>query len=119
MAIVLVVDDDEGVRQLLVMILQQSGYDVLWACNGLEALMVYSSYRAHFDLVLTDIDMPQMNGLELVARIRASDPFRKILLMSGREPDSPELPENCPVLLKPFLPNQLIAAIDSALKAGT
>jgi CheY-like chemotaxis protein len=117
MATVLVVEDDEGVRQLVVMILQQSGYDVLWACNGLEALMVYSSYRSQFDLVLTDIDMPQMNGLELAARIRASDPRKKIVLMTGREPDSSKLPENCPVLLKPFLPNQLIGAIDSALKA--
>ncbi len=84
MATVLVVDDDEGIRQIVALILQQNGHQALLACNGLEALMVYSSYRASFDLVLTDVDMPQMDGIELAARIRAGDPYKKILLMSGR-----------------------------------
>jgi CheY-like chemotaxis protein len=117
MAAVLVVDDDEGVRQLVVMLLEQHGHEVLWASNGLEGLMVYSSYRANLDLVLTDVDMPQMNGIELATRIRTRDPSKKILLMSGRASQDQNGPGNCPILSKPFLPDQLIAAVEGALKA--
>ena len=117
MATVLVVDDDAGIRKIVGMILKQNGHDVLWASNGLEALMVYSSYRARLDLVLTDVDMPQMNGLELAARIRARDPSKKILLMSGRPLDHVEGPDKCPLLSKPFGPDQLIAALGAVLKA--
>src|SRR5258708_11704890 len=107
MAAVLVVDDDEGVRKLVVMVLEQHGYDVLWASNGLEGLMVYSSYRANLDLVVTDIDMPQMNGIELANRIHARDPSKKILLMTGGACDNQNESENGPMLSKPFVPNQL------------
>ena len=116
MATVLVVDDDAGVRQLVVMILQRNGHNVLWASNGLEALMVYSSYRSHLDLVLTDVDMPEMNGIELATRIRARDPSKRILLMSGRAWDDPKGLGNGPMLSKPFLPDQLIAAVEGVLR---
>src|SRR5215510_11754699 len=111
MAAVLVVEDNEALRGLVVMLLEQKGHSVLVASNGLEGLMVYSSYRARLDLVLTDIDMPQMNGIQLTARIRARDPSKKILLMSGRPLDRVEGPDNCPLLSKPFGPDQLIAAL--------
>src|SRR5580765_2536320 len=116
MATVLVVEDEEALRQLVVMLLQNKGHDVLQACNGLEGLMVYSSYRARLDLVLTDIDMPQMNGLLLATRIRALDPSRKILFMSGRPPENPDELGNSPLLSKPFRPDQLMAAVEGAMK---
>jgi two-component system cell cycle sensor histidine kinase/response regulator CckA len=116
MATVLVVEDDDAVRDLTVMILKQKGYDVLPASNGLEALMVYSSYHQKIDLVLTDVDMPQMNGVELAVRIHTSDPAKKILLMSGRAGEDLNGAKEFPMLSKPFLPNQLVAAVDSALK---
>jgi CheY-like chemotaxis protein len=115
MATVLVVDDDAGVRQIAAIILEQKGHQILKASNGLEGLMVYSSYRANLDLVLTDIDMPQMNGIELAARIRARDPSKKILLMSGRAPDDCPGADNYPMLSKPFGPDQLMAAVDELL----
>jgi len=97
------------------MILKENGHEVLCASNGLEALMVYSSYRLGIDLVLTDVDMPQMTGLELAARIRAHDPAKKILLMSGRVPDDIKGAENYPMLNKPFRPGQLVAAVAAML----
>jgi CheY-like chemotaxis protein len=117
MATILLVDDDEGVGQIATLTLRQKGHDILPASNGVEALMVYSSYRLKIDLVLTDVDMPQMNGLELAARIRARDPSKRILLMSGRAVEGLGNPENYPMLSKPFLPSQLVAAVDSALEA--
>jgi two-component system cell cycle sensor histidine kinase/response regulator CckA len=117
MATILLVEDDEGVGNIAALTLKQKGYDILPASNGLEALMVYSSYRLKIDLILTDVDMPQMNGLELAARIRARDPSKKILLMSGRAVEDSGNPEDYPMLSKPFLPSQLVAAVDSALEA--
>lgn len=116
MATVLVVDDDEGVGQIAALILKQKGHDILRASNGLEALMVYSSYRQKIDLVLTDVDMPQMDGIELAARIRARDPSKRILFMSGRRVDDLAIPGNCAMLSKPFLADQLTAAVDTALR---
>jgi CheY-like chemotaxis protein len=78
--------------------------------------MLYSSYRTKIDLVLTDVDMPQMDGIELADRIRALDPPKRILLMSGRALDDLDGSEKYPMLSKPFLPEQLMAAVDSALE---
>ena len=116
MPTVRVVDDDAGVRNLVGFILKSNGHRVLSASNGLEGLMVYSSYHADIDLVLTDIDMPQMDGLELATRIRDGDPVKKVLLMSGRPLGDRKAPENCPLLPKPFLPKQLTAAVEDILK---
>ena len=117
MAAVLVVEDNEALRKLVVMLLEQKGHHVLSASNGLEGLMVYTSYRMRVDLVLTDIDMPQMDGIQLAARIRAQDPARKIVFMSGRAAENPGELGNSPMLSKPFSPDKLIATIEDALKA--
>ena len=77
--------------------------------------MIYSSYADAIDLVLTDIEMPQMDGIELVARIRTLDPEKKILLISGRPPDRYTLPNNCQFLKKPFLPKQLIDLVQNTM----
>ena len=63
MATDLVVDDDSGVRKLAHFILEQSGQVVLTASNGVEALIIYTSYRSRLDVVLTDVNMPQMEEL--------------------------------------------------------
>jgi two-component system, cell cycle sensor histidine kinase and response regulator CckA len=117
MAAVLIIDDDGAVRQLVKLILQQKGYEVLLASNGLEGLMVYSTYHSRIDLVLTDIDMPEMNGIELANRIRDREPSKNILLMSGRPVGDPQRPD-VPILPKPFRPDQLIDAVEAALGAA-
>jgi len=115
MATVLVVDDNDDVRQVAILALGLSGHRTLAASDGLEALMVYSSCRCNIDLVLTDIDMPQMNGIDLASRVRALDPDRKILLMSGCCTADTEGARRYPFVAKPFLPHQLNAAINALL----
>jgi two-component system, cell cycle sensor histidine kinase and response regulator CckA len=116
MATVLVVDDNDDVRQIATLALGLGGHQTLSASNGLEGLMVYSSYRRNIDLVLTDVEMPQMNGIELASRIRALDPARKILLMSGRSCEDIDGAQGYPFVPKPFVPDQLNAAVDALLK---
>src|ERR1051325_3698815 len=107
MPTILIVDDDPGVRKIVELVLKQMGFETVSASNGLEALMLYSSYPVNFDLVLTDIDMPQMNGIELAVRIRDLDPAKKILMMSGRIHSDADRKIGCPLLGKPFRPDQL------------
>jgi len=114
---VLVVDDEPALLQFVSMVLQQSGYTVLTASNGVEALMVYSSYHEKVDVVLTDVQMPGMNGIELTKRLRAINPEIKILLMSGYVPDGLAVPHGVRLLSKPFLPNRLMEAVKEMLPA--
>ncbi|MFT3869229.1 MAG: response regulator [Nibricoccus sp.] len=84
MARVLVVDDDNAVREVLQLILRRAGYDVHVAGNGLEALEKMRTGGA--DLVLLDIEMPGMNGLEFCEQLRADPAWQKIpvIMMTGR-----------------------------------
>jgi len=114
MATALVVDDDPGLCRLARMVLEQSGHVVLSASNGVEALIVYTSYRSRLDVVvLTDVNMPQM-GIELAARIHAMHPSKRIVLMTGSILE--EVPEYCTMLTKPFPPDKLTAAVQGVSK---
>jgi two-component system, chemotaxis family, chemotaxis protein CheY len=65
----LVVDDSEAIRMVLRKILREQGYDVCEAVNGKDALKVIASERTPVSLVLTDWNMPEMNGLDLVKQL--------------------------------------------------
>jgi len=118
MATILIVDDDPAVLRLTSMILERNGYGIVRASNGLEALMLYTSYAQRLDLVLTDVDMPEMDGVELASRIRSTDPSAKVLLMSGRIPEGVQPSELDRVLLKPFRTERLLTAVRQVLSAG-
>jgi CheY-like chemotaxis protein len=112
------VDDEPLIVRLVTMALEQNGYTVLNASGGVEALMVYSSYHSKVDLLLTDVVMPGMNGVELAERIRAVDPTVSILLMSGSVPEDIKLPPDLQLLPKPFAPAQLLKIVDQTLEVA-
>ena len=78
---ILVVDDDEFVRLMLRFTLTDAGYEVQEASNGREALKAYADHPA--DVVILDILMPEMEGLETIQRLKQSDPDVKIIAVSG------------------------------------
>lgn len=78
---ILVVDDDGDSRRCVRGLLEYAGYLATTASNGLEALAAIDEH--HFDLVITDILMPEMDGLELIIRIRERRPYTRILAVSG------------------------------------
>jgi CheY-like chemotaxis protein len=80
---ILLVDDEEGVRKLVSAILQSNGYSVIEAGNAAAALAAFEKNAHKVDLVLSDIVMPQMDGLELGERLARHRPDVKILYMSG------------------------------------
>lgn len=78
---ILVVDDEENIRNLLSQILNPAGYDVLEAKDGKEAMRVVEEHSV--DIVITDLAMPEQEGIETVRALRRSHPGVKIIAMSG------------------------------------
>ncbi|HEY9073303.1 MAG TPA: response regulator, partial [Desulfobaccales bacterium] len=84
---ILLVEDDDGVREIASRILRQSGYQVLPARDGHEALQVCQEFQGTIHQVLTDLVMPGLNGRDLVLRLAALRPGIKVAFMSGYDAD--------------------------------
>jgi two-component system cell cycle sensor histidine kinase/response regulator CckA len=85
---ILLVDDEEFIRELGVEVLGQAGYTVLTASNGEQALEVYRKEQAHIDLIILDLIMPGMGGSKCLAELRKIGPQARILIASGYSPDA-------------------------------
>ena len=77
----LLADDEEGIRRVLGISLEDSGYDVVTAENGEEALALFRRLRPH--IVMTDIKMPGMDGIELLQKIKQEDPDTEVIMITG------------------------------------
>jgi CheY-like chemotaxis protein len=103
---ILVVEDEDAVREIVVRILTRSGYHVLQAATAKDALEVCTSPGVHIDALLTDVIMPEMTGPQLAERLRTVRADLPVLLMSGYTagslPGHRELAENLPLIRKPF-----------------
>jgi CheY-like chemotaxis protein len=117
---ILLVDDEEGVRKLVLAVLKSSGYDVLEASNGALALVSFEKNAHKIDMVLTDIVMPQMTGFELGQKLVARTPGLKILYMSGYRDNAIGGAGEAPkaFLHKPFTPDALLMKVREVLDAG-
>ncbi|HWI41369.1 MAG TPA: ATP-binding protein, partial [Verrucomicrobiae bacterium] len=111
---VLVVEDEEGVREFVRSLLTAKGYDVTCAADGVEGLNRYRQPDGSFDLVVTDVVMPRMTGPEMAEAILRADPSARILYMSGYSAeilDMKGVPETVDVLYKPVPPKELLKKI--------
>lgn len=120
MARVLLVDDEPLLRETLRTALQAVGFTVVVAPNGDVALKAIASEP--FDVIVTDVLMPETDGLEMIMRIRKQSNNVRIIAMSGggrmRNMDMLEFAKSFgadSVIAKPFLPKQLVALIKSLL----
>jgi len=109
---VLLVDDEELVRQLLARILSDSGYAVEEADNGASALQAARRLDGSLNLVITDINMPVMDGLEFARALRATDGQIPFLFITGLDPAIiHESGFRADVLWKPFTPDALLEKV--------
>jgi CheY-like chemotaxis protein len=112
---VLVADDEKVIADTLAQILTQSGFEVIAVYNGKEA--VESAKKMAPDLVISDVYMPELNGIEAAIEIRAMLPKTKILLFSGQASTADLLEEarkqghEFDILAKPVHPQDLLAKI--------
>ncbi|MBI5905212.1 MAG: response regulator [Deltaproteobacteria bacterium] len=120
---VLVVEDEDLVRQMVRGILEQYGYGVLEARSGGEAIDLCSRHRGTIHLMLTDVVMPGMNGVELSKRLAPIQPGMKVLFMSGYTVDAIVhqgiLESGIAFLQKPFSMDSLAHKLREVLGPGT
>jgi len=113
---ILVVEDDELVRELAVCVLESAGYRVEVAEDGLQALALVEAHASDLDLVFSDVVMPNLGGRDLRDEILARAPSIRIVLTSGYGEDVLEA-DGLHILLKPYAPGDLLARVRSALDA--
>jgi CheY-like chemotaxis protein len=114
---ILIVDDERHIRTMLSLTLRRAGHQVTVAADGFEAMMLCISTT--FDAVLADVDMPRMNGHELVRWVAVNRPETPYALMSALNlqcEDCP-VPGRCLLLHKPFFPRDAVALINQMLNA--
>ncbi len=115
----LLVEDEDGVRNLAASILQQYGYKVLDARHGGDALIICETHTAPIDLMLTDVIMPHFSGRQLAQRLAIRQPAMKVLYMSGYTDDAVVLngvlESGMPFLHKPFAPEVLARKVREVL----
>jgi signal transduction histidine kinase/CheY-like chemotaxis protein len=116
----LVVDDDEQVLAVLARMLRSSGYEVLAAGRGDEALALANSRSGRLDLLITDVVMPGMSGPELARELRKTHPGIPVLFASGFSDiaaEELEVVSTVPILAKPYTRDAVMMAVSAALGA--
>jgi CheY-like chemotaxis protein len=117
---ILVVDDEQSVRDAVARTLRRQGYDVVCAESGEAALEVVATADSrHFDLLISDVVMPGMSGVDLAAKLRAGDASLELLLVSGypgKHLDNQTLAlKQGDLLQKPFTPKQLTIRVQQKI----
>jgi PAS domain S-box-containing protein len=119
--LILLAEDEEGVRRLTTRILERAGYKVISAADGRAALDLAMTYEGTFDLLVTDVVMPEMRGPELAEALARAGKVKRAVLFSGypegmREAGLRGL-ERWELLSKPFTSKDLLAAVRRAMEA--
>jgi DNA-binding response OmpR family regulator len=102
----LIADDDAQIRNLIKAVLARDGYSLLIACDGQQALETSRNHPGSIHLLLSDVQMPRLNGAELCEQIRQERHEIICVLMSG-DVSAASMTEEVPFIEKPFTPNAL------------
>jgi PAS domain S-box-containing protein len=121
-ATVLLAEDDEGLRRMMVQVLRRNGYQVLDSESGESALAAFASFDGTIDLLVTDVVMGEVSGPELAERLQRAAADLRVLIVSGTA-DETVLenlrPRSCAFLAKPFKPSQLVDHVHELLSRRT
>ena len=116
---ILIVEDNDNLRNLLQRTLEAVGFSVLLAADGADGLRLCQEHGGPIDLIVSDIVMPRLNGLALTRQVRGIHPAMKFLFITGFADDFPELRDlikvGATILEKPFLPSELLRRVEDTL----
>jgi two-component system cell cycle sensor histidine kinase/response regulator CckA len=113
--LILVVDDEEAVRELVAEGLELHGYRALTAANGAEAVQIFQRHSQEIRLLMTDTSMPIMDGLQTIEVLRGRRPSLPVILASGEQDHAVN---DVRILRKPFSLDDVIMAVNQSLKPG-
>ena len=124
MALILIIDDEPQIRSMLKLMLERDGYEVAEAPDGIEGIRIYRQNPA--DLIITDLIMPNKDGIGVIIDLKKEFPNVKIIAMSGGGLNKPEgylkgakkLGAAC-TLTKPIDRDEMLRAIKEALQSPT
>src|SRR5205807_9569459 len=114
---VLLVEDEEGIREVTAMLLSHLNYSVICAACGADAIEKFRKYQGSINVLLTDVVMPGMNGLKLAQTLGAMDPELKIIIMSGYSGEDCEQEHAVPFLQKPFTKEKLAKILSEIMES--
>ncbi len=122
MARILVAEDQPAVREFVLRALEHAGHEVILASDGAEALEALHGSEMPFDLLLTDIVMPVMDGIALALKVARDYPEVTVLMMTGYAAEK-QRAHNLDLLIhdvvsKPFTMEEIIAKVNEALRQG-
>ena len=117
-ACVMVVEDNDALRELVVETLRDAGYRVIEAHDGRSALSLFARQSPPPDLVLSDVMMPVLDGFTLAAEVRVRSPGTRVLLMSGYAGAEATDEGEAVLLVKPFTPDALLTQVRAQLEVG-
>lgn len=117
---ILIVDDSESIREVVSFTLENEGYNVLIGNDGTDALKFLDG--RHIDLIITDLHMPEMDGITLIKHVRKMDEYQRVpILFLTTESQAAKKMEAKDAgatgwIIKPFVPAKLIAALNKVLR---
>ncbi len=117
---VLIAEDEAAIREIIAITLKRAGYEVTEACDGEQALITYTERENDFDVVLLDIMMPNMDGLEVCKRLRKISSTVGIIMLTAKTQEMDKvsglLMGADDYITKPFSPSELMARVDSVYR---
>lgn len=117
---ILIVDDSESIREVVSFTLENEGYNVMIGNDGTDALKFFDGTQ--IDLVITDLHMPEMNGIEFIKKIREKEEYKRIpILFLTTESQASKKQEAKEAgatgwIIKPFVPAKLLAALKKVMR---
>jgi two-component system chemotaxis response regulator CheY len=120
MKTILAVDDSSTIRQMVTFTLKEAGYKVLCAVDGVDALQQTSEQP--MDLIITDLNMPNMNGIELIRQVRSLAAYKFVPILMLTTESSPEKKQEGKAagatgwIVKPFTPEKLVAVVQKVTR---
>ncbi len=117
---VLIAEDESAIREIIAITLKRAGYEVTEACDGQEAIDIYNSKTGAFDVVLLDIMMPNVDGLEVCKTLRNQSSTVGIIMLTAKTQEMDKvsglLMGADDYITKPFSPSELMARVDSVYR---